>query len=345
MPWLAPIMAAGASIGGAAISASAQNDATNKAIALAQETISEFEKLGVPPKEAQRLTLERFKEQGLYTPQLEDAILLGPSRAESVQADADAIEAEKRALAKLSQIGDEGGLLLEDKANLEGLLRDARTQAKGRRGAIERSMQARGMGGSGMELAAQLDSAQGSAEQESQDSLSIAAMAEKRALDSLMGAGTLGSRMRSQSFNEGMARADAGDAVERFNASMLADTNRRNVASQNAAQNQNLAQRQKYADLNTEMGNKERAYEVDQANQNWERKFRVAQAKGNARSGQANTFIDQGNNAASLAAGLSSGLSKAALAYGERAAKDQAADDAYARDMEFFEKTGRVRRT
>lgn len=157
------------------------------------------------------------------------AVLLGKSEAGEVRADPEMVAAQRAALAKLQQISDEGGLLLEDKAALsEQLGQAARADARGR-SAIESQMQARGQLGSGAELAMKLQGQQASAQRGYENARDTAAMAQKRAYEAIMGRGRLAGDVRGQDFGERMASARARDQIAAYNAAAQERANRYNA--------------------------------------------------------------------------------------------------------------------
>jgi hypothetical protein len=126
-------------------------------------------------------------------------------------------EAQLGALNSLKDVSDSGGMTLRDKANLSRMQSDVAAADRGRRGAIMQNMAARGAGGSGMELVAQMQNAQAATDREAQAGLDIAAQAQERALQAIMQQGQLGGSIRGQDFGEQSQVANAQDAINRFN--------------------------------------------------------------------------------------------------------------------------------
>lgn len=146
-------------------------------------------------------------------------------------------ERQMNSLGALDEIVEGGGFTLADKANLSKIQNDAAQGDRGRRDAIMQSMQARGMGGSGMELLAQLQSSQAATDRTSQAGMDQAGMAQQRALDAIMNQGAMAGSLRSQDFGENAQRAQALDAISKFNAQ-----NRLNNNQFNANKNLNTQQ-------------------------------------------------------------------------------------------------------
>lgn len=150
-------------------------------------------------------------------PALASLALQGKSEMNNISVDPRLKDAQLNALASLEQVAADGGMTLQDKANLARIQNQASQADRGRRDAIMQNMRRRGMGGSGMELLASLDSSQAATDRHAQQGLDVAGMAQRRALDALMGAGNLGGAIRGQEFAEQSAVAQAQDAINRFN--------------------------------------------------------------------------------------------------------------------------------
>jgi len=316
-----------------------------KAQELLQKTLSEYEAMGIPPMEAQRLTLERFKSAGIFTPEMEQAILQGETNFKNIQIDPRLKSAQRNALASLESIADEGGMDLTDKANLERTLGESQDQARGGREAILASTRARGMSGSGLEMQAQLDNQQRSAQQGHQAALSVAGDARRRALAAIEGAGSMATSQRGQEFGEQAQIAGNQDAIDRFNTANRQDVSSANVASRNAGSKYNLEKNQGIMDKNTSLANDEQVHNKGLYQQEFSNKMAKEAAVGGARANVANGLT--GSAAATEAAfsGVGSGVAKAAGAYGQQQAESDAADKRYARDEDFYKKYGKVRRS
>jgi hypothetical protein len=125
-------------------------------------------------------------------------------------------QAQMEALQRLQGLSKEG-YGLEDKAAIQGALNDQAMQERAQRQAVMQNMQARGMGGSGAELAQQLSAQQGGANRASQQTTDLAVEGRRRALEAMMQGAGLAGRMESQDFDRASQIAQAKDAVNRFN--------------------------------------------------------------------------------------------------------------------------------
>ena len=78
-------------------------------------------------------------------------------------------------------------------------------------------MAQRGVGGSGVELAARLGANQASADRMSRESDTLVQQAQQRAMDAMMNQANLGGQIRSQDYGEQSNLASARDAMNKFN--------------------------------------------------------------------------------------------------------------------------------
>jgi hypothetical protein len=163
--------------------------------------------------------------------------LAGPSAMEGVSTDPRLKEHQLASLSALDELAAGGGMTAADKANLNRVQTDVAQADRGRREAILQNMAARGMGGSGNELLAQLQSSQAATDRANQTGLDISGMAQQRALDAMLGGGQLAGSIRGQDFGEQAQIAAAQDAISKFNA---ANTNQSNQF--NAGQTNNMGQ-------------------------------------------------------------------------------------------------------
>lgn len=146
----------------------------------------------------------------------EELAQLGPSAMEGVSTDP-ALKAAQMAALKRMQEVSEKGYTVEEEAAIGRMRRDNAQADRGRREAILQNRAARGMGGSGDELAAALSSSQAANEGDNAAALNTAAMAQRRALAAMQESGNMAGRMRGQEFTEKSDIARARDAVNQFN--------------------------------------------------------------------------------------------------------------------------------
>ena len=140
---------------------------------------------------------------------------MGASALESLQNDPALVQNQMAAIDELRRIYDEGGMDARSRASLAEAQASTAAAERGQRGAITQNFAARGAGGAGTELAAQLASQQGGANRNALAGVKAAGDAEARALQSLLGSSELAGGLRGQE----MQKAGGLDAVARFNAS------------------------------------------------------------------------------------------------------------------------------
>lgn len=156
---------------------------------------------------------------------------IGPSEMNGVQADPQSIMAQREALNRLNAASQEGYGVI-DKAAINRTMNEANANERGQREAALARLDPN----SGAAMAARMGAQQSSANRANQQALDIAANSRKHALNALGQYGSLASGMRGQSFNEGAARAQANDAISKFNA----ETSRFNATGQMGARQNSI---------------------------------------------------------------------------------------------------------
>lgn len=312
-------IATAAILGAAAIGAIgsylANKSASDRAEMAQNKALQEWIAINIPDPERQKLALEKFVVQGELDPQLEKAIKADPSAFEQIVTSAEQKSSQMRALSELENIGYEGGLRLQDKAALQDSMLEGQVRDRANRDAISADMARRGMGGSGFEVAAQLQGQQSGADRDARNSLSVAAQAQDRALQAIMGAGDLATKYRTQDFGEQSAKAQAEDRINMFNTENLRDVQQRNIGSQNRAAEMNLAQKQSVADKNTQLSNYEQEYNKGLIQKQFDNEAKIAAGKTGQYAAQAQTAVDSGKNLGNLFSNVGGAASGAATTY------------------------------
>jgi hypothetical protein len=153
-----------------------------------------------------------------------------PERAE---ADAGAIDAQRSALAGLDDIYSSGGITDADRARMQLGEMEVGRQMRASREADLAALQARGMGGSGAEMASMLSAQQSGADGLFARDAEIQSRAQDRAMDALSGMGSLGGQMRGQSFDESAWNAQQGNDYNRWNTDYDRERSRWNTQQTN----------------------------------------------------------------------------------------------------------------
>lgn len=253
-----------------------------------EKAIQELIKVKIPDPAQQRLALERFRSAGELSPELEQSIKADPSAFENIVQNTKYTQAQDRALGQLQSLGEEGGLSLTDKADLQEQLIASGNKDRANRDAITDEMARRGQLGSGMALQAQLAGAQSAGDRDSQSRLRALGGAQDRALQSIMGAGDLAGDMQSQDYQQKSDVASAQDRINQFNTQNAQNVQQRNVASKNDASAMNLGERQRIMDSNTQLGNQEQEHNKGLIQQQFDNQMQKSGAMADAYTGAAN---------------------------------------------------------
>lgn len=246
---------------------------------------------GIDVPEEKQIQLQQYIEQGLMTPEQARAELVGDNAYDDMQLDTEGHQAQLAALQSLSDIGNEGGLTASDRSKMQAIQNQEQSAAKGAREAILQNAAARGAGGSGLELMAQLQNQQDSATRQSTRDLDVAAMAQDRALQALQQAGSLGGQINQQQFGQQAQVADAKNEIAKFNAANKQQVGMTNVAANNQAQAANLANKQDTSNKNVDIKNQQNQQNNSLGQQTFNNQMSLAQG----RSGALNTQSQQAN--------------------------------------------------
>jgi hypothetical protein len=246
--WAAAIPLAVSAVSSLAAAKSARGDggagSTLDAIA------AEMRGINAPTAEELTYRLDNMVQQGLISPEQAKTFLVEQSGYNEITDDPRLRGAQMDALSSLANISESGGLTMTDRARLEQITSRQGQEERGGRQAIQQRAAEMGRSGSGLEYADLLMNQQGSAGRASQEGTDLAALAEERALESLTQGASLAGNVRGQDFEQAARKAEAKDTLSKFNAGQLQGTELTNVGARNAAQEGNLAERQRIADEN-----------------------------------------------------------------------------------------------
>lgn len=163
---------------------------------------------------------------------------LGPSQAASVADNENMVALRAKALQGLQQRADMG-LTPEDQAELNKIRNQTNAQFQSRQAGIQEDMNRRGVGNSGMNLAAQLSNNQAQTQNASNLADTQAEMSFKAKQDALKNLGSASSTALQEDFNRDITRAQNADAVSRFNtANKMSSQQNKAQAVQNIATTQ-----------------------------------------------------------------------------------------------------------
>lgn len=277
----------------------------------ANAQLAAFQGVPIPTLEEQKIILQNPQLMGQYTPEQLQAMEMGVSAMENVQADQGAVEAQKSALEGISEVA-EGGVTEADKAATREMQRTVSQDAQARQKAILNNMAQRGVLGSGMELAAQLQSAQQATEQMSRGGEALTQQAQARALQALGQQGSLAGQLRQQSFGEQSDVARARDAINQFNVQNRQSVANQNVGNRNQAAMYNLEQRQALENQRAALANQQETHnkaliQTQYANRRGQAQD-IAGAQAQIGAAQANAANTRAAQIQGIGSGIASGI-------------------------------------
>jgi hypothetical protein len=278
-------------------------------------TVQDYYKdIQAPNIEDMQVQLEQLVQQGTLSPEQAQVFLQGQSQMQDVNQSDETKQAQMDALAGLQDITSSGGMTAQDKALINQIQGQEDARSRGAREAILQNAQARGAGGSGLELMAQLQNQQDSATRAAQRGTDVAAQAQARALQALQAQGQMGSQIGSQQFQQDASKAAAEDAISRFNIQQQTGANQTNVAANNAAQAKNLAAKQQIADQNTGTRNQQQQHNKALIQQQYENELKKRQGQSGVATSNANIAGQNSQNQANAQnQTIGTGLSAAAM--------------------------------
>ncbi len=230
----------------------------------------------LPDPELMKVQLENLVSQGQLSPEQAQAQLAQNTAMQDISTDPRLKQAQMQALQGLQDTANNDGLSAVDRAQLEKVKSETGQQDRGQRDAILQNAHSRGVGGSGLELMAQLQSQQGSAQKASQMGFDVAAQAQQNKLAALQQAGQLGGQIRGQDFDQQAQTAQAQDAINKFNAANKQQVNLANTSATNQANATNLANKQDVANQNVGLHNQEQTANKNLLQQDFENRYRRA---------------------------------------------------------------------
>lgn len=308
MPWMAAASVAAPAVGsliGGLIGGGKQDDAAAEAKRLSQQAMELYN--GVIPPQVKNLIVEQLTQQGLYTPETADAVELGISQVSGIQEDASLREARKAALSQMGQIS-RTGFGAQDRAALNKVKNELASSQAAKQAQIQQQMAARGLGGSGSELAMAIANSQAGAQAASEEGDRIAADASNRALTALSNYGNMAGDLRGQDFDVNRAKASAADEFQRFNVNNKQDVSNLNVGNRNKAQQANLEVQQRIADANIANRRQEAVRQEDAKQSRFTNEMNLADKKASILTGQANMAMNEGKRKAEGAQSIGTGI-------------------------------------
>jgi hypothetical protein len=308
---------------------------SGKADKLSQESTDLWKGLQTPELSDLQVELEDAVYRGDVTVEQAQQILQDRSQMYGISLDPKFKQAQMNALKSLEDIGQNKGLTDMDRAQLSKIQAQEAAQQRGSREAILQNAQARGMGGSGLELMSQLQNQQSSADRQAARDTDVAGMAQQRALQALQSAGQLGTQYSDQSFGQQAAVAGAQDRINQFNAQTGNEMNRFNTGAINAGNMRDANTLQDVSNMNTGIRNTQSTQNANAVQDSFQNQLNKTQGTTGALQNQADQTTAAGNAKKDMwgniigtvgrgvAAYYTGGASEAALAAAEKKKKEE----------------------
>lgn len=137
---------------------------------------------------------------------------LGQSRFEGVAADPALVEAQRRALGQTEQVAQQG-YTDTDRLAMNQQLNDAARYEQSQRAGLAEQARARGVTGSGIDIASQLAAQQGGADRATQTAADMAVSGRERAYNANQDAAAMAAQQRQQGFGE---QSQVAGALDQF---------------------------------------------------------------------------------------------------------------------------------
>jgi len=245
---------------------------------MGQKAAQEFEKIVLPDTEAMKLALEQPELIGLI-----EAESLSDTELRNISTDPRLAQTQMESLEGIKELAREG-MSAEDRARLAQIQREVAGASEARDKAILQSMFARGVGGSGAELATRLQSSQAATNRAAQAGQQLAADAAAARRAALMQSGQMAGQMEQADYARQAQLSAARDAINKYNT-----MNKQNVAQQN------LSSQQQISNSAVNLKNQQQQYNKQLAQQQFANEMKKASGVASAYSGQANQLMQQAN--------------------------------------------------
>lgn len=297
-----PYLAVGGAVAGGLAGMMAGNQDRAAAEANAAKAREIIGAVQVP--ELKQWLLQQYSSAGQFTPEMMNALSLDPSAQGAISTNP--LERQKL----VSQIDrlisqSKSGNTPEDQAAYDLATRNSLGANNSMQQSIVQNMQQRGAGGSGVELAARL-----SGEQQNADALQKAHLEEASKQNALRltaltaSAGQL-SNLRGADYQQALNLANANDRTRDMKYQDAQGVRNANNETVNGAQKFNLANRQRIADANVDVNNKQQQYNTSTLPQ---AQYNMDMNKAQAQAGSYNNAATQQYQQAGQTAGMWSGI-------------------------------------
>ena len=187
--------------------------------------------------------MSRYGTEEIYDPESMSATEL-----RSILGNTDMRTEQLQARQRLEDIVNSGGMTAIDRARLAEIQNQTANQERGNREQILQNMAQRGLYGSGVELASQLQNQQGAAQSASLSGSQVAADAQARAYDAILQGGQMAGNIENTDYARLAQSAQAQDAINQYNnqnrnAALVQDwQNKQNARTMNTSAENELKQ-------------------------------------------------------------------------------------------------------
>lgn len=281
------------------------DDAATEMLKKAQAAIAA---IPVPTANDMKLILQPLVQQGVLSPEDYSTILQKPSEFLNIDLDQAPRNAEIAALSQMQDIANEGGRDAQFRAAMNDVTNQSNQQMQGQSGAILQNAAARGALNSNMTTAAQLANAYAGNANASNAGVNAAAAAEQRALQAIADSATLGGQISSQDYAQASQKAQAIDAINRYNAQNSQGQSNLNTQGRNMAQASNLDMANQFAQGNTNIKNQQAQYNAQLPQQVFQNQLAKAGAMAGVAVPTENLMQQQSQNQAATQGNLIGGL-------------------------------------
>lgn len=262
----------------------------------------------VPTAKDMELILQPLVQQGVLTPEAYSTFLQQPSEFTKINLDQAPRNAELAALSQMQDIANQNGNDAEFRSAMNDATNQANTQMQGQTGAILQNAAERGTLNSNMTTAAQLANAYAGNSNMANSSVNAAAAAEQRALQAIAESAQLGGQINSQDYTQASQKAQAMDAINRYNAQNSQQQSNMNVQGRNQAQASNLDMANQFAQANTGLRNQQAQYNAALPQQVFNNQLQKAGAMAGVAVPVANMYQQGAQNQATAQGNLIGGL-------------------------------------
>lgn len=241
---------------------------------------------------------------GLITPAQAVAAIQQSSAMENVSANPEAVKNQIEAINQLKEVATQGGMTAMDKAQLNDIQQRLANQNSAQQQAIQTAAAQQGLGTAGSTLASKMLASQGNATGEANAGATVAANAQKRALDAMQQYGTQAGAFNKQQFDQQAKVAEATDAINQFNAQNRQAANINYANNQQAANTNNITNQNAINKGNVEIANTQAMMPYKAAQENYTNTLNRNIATSNALNKTGTALMDQGNKQTTNTSGM-----------------------------------------